>query len=964
MPYIMLTETWLRDHLDAELQIPNYSLYRADRNRAKKRRGRNSGGVAIYLRNDIAAHAEVLLQYSNGVNEALCIKLEPQHLILCTLYRQPDDPVGGNRSTSNEFRELLGDLTEVLENLPSPSPNILIGGDFNLPKVSWPSCSPLTGSSSDDKKMTHMLAEFCSQHFLVQLTNQPTHNGGNVLDLLLTNNEISFSFDSASPTSPVSSHFLVVGTEISPSAEQTHAPGAPTSVFDQLNFFDENTKWVEMSRELENINWALLFEDKSVENSLELFIKTCEEVAIRFTPPKVSQQRAQGSRPKIPRDRRILMRKRIRLRKQYNNTINVSRKASIRMRLAEIERKLQDSYKSQEMFTEAKAVEAIKANPKYFYKYAKKKSKTVSPVGPLKDHNGCIKSNPLEMANILSDQFKSAFSIPSQQAPDQGSRIPELLSDIDFTMESILSAIDEVSYNSAPGPDRFPAILLKNCKNALCKPLYFIWRKSLDTGEIPLLLKTSSIIPIFKDGDRKVAKNYRPVALTSHLIKVFEKVVRNVLVIHLESNNLMNPNQHGFRAGHSCLSQLLHHHDCMTKLLEEGKNVDVIYLDFAKAFDKLDFAITLNKLSSMGVAGKIYRWIKSFLTAREQYVYVDGHKSEVELVLSGVPQGSVIGPLLFLVLLNDIDNNINFSRVSSFADDTRVMAGICSSRDASLLQADLDLIYQWAESNNAVFNSSKFELLRYGRNEEIKTTTSYTSNHGNIIQNKNNNNYVRDLGITLSDDATFSHHIANITLSASLKCGWILRTFKNREEGLMMTLWKSLVLPILDYCSQLWSPSTEGQIQKIEKVQVCYVRKIIGLSNLDYWQQLARLGLYSLQRRRERYRIIYIWKVLEEMVPNFGIVPKYNKRTGRYCMVPAIRSSATCRTQTIRFSSMGVNGPIAFNHLPVRLRNMSNCSVDAFKCALDKYLKTVPDQPRVPGLVRYCLKGGNSITDY
>ena len=234
----------------------------------------------------------------------------------------------------------------------------------------------------------------------------------------------------------------------------------------------------------------------------------------------------------------------------------------------------------------------------------------------------------------------------------------------------------------------------------------------------------------------------------------------------------------------------------------------------------------------------------------------------------------------------------------------------------------------------------------------------------NIIQNKNNNNYVRDLGITLSDDATFSHHIANITLSASLKCGWILRTFKNREEGLMMTLWKSLVLPILDYCSQLWSPSTEGQIQKIEKVQVCYVRKIIGLSNLDYWQQLARLGLYSLQRRRERYRIIYIWKVLEEMVPNFGIIPKYNKRTGRYCMVPAIRSSATCRTQTIRFSSMGVNGPIAFNHLPVRLRNMSNCTVDAFKSALDKYLKTVPDQPRVPGLVRYCLKGGNSIIDY
>ena len=180
----------------------------------------------------------------------------------------------------------------------------------------------------------------------------------------------------------------------------------------------------------------------------------------------------------------------------------------------------------------------------------------------------------------------------------------------------------------------------------------------------------------------------------------------------------------------------------------------------------------------------------------------------------------------------------------------------------------------------------------------------------------------------------------------------------------MLTLWKSLVLPILDYCSQLWSPSTEGQIQRIEKVQVCFVRKIIGLSGLDYWQQLARLGLFSLQRRRERYRIIYIWKVLEKMVPDFGVQYKCNKRTGRYCVVPTIKSSATHRAQTIRYSSMGVNGPRVFNHLPVYLRNMSDCSVDTFKNALDKYLKTVPDQPRVPGLVRYCLKGSNSIIDY
>ena len=905
MPFIMLTETWLRDHLDAELQIPNYSLFRADRNRAKKRRGRNSGGVAMYLRNDIAAHAEILLKYSSGVNEALCIRLGSSGLVLCTLYRQPDDPVGGNRSTSKEFDEMLCELTGVLESLPSPTPNILIGGDFNLPKVSWSIFSPMTGASSDDKKMTHLLADFCAQHFLIQHVNQPTHNGGNILDLLLTNNEISFSFEGASPTSPVSSHYLVVGTELCTSEEQIYPSRNQNSVFDQLNFFAEDTNWDRMNSELEEINWTALFEDKTVENALELFIKTCERIASKFTIPKVTQPNARRNKPIIPRDRRILMRKRTRLRKQFNATCNISKKASLRMRLAEIEGKLQESYREQEIYNESKAVDAIKINPKYFYKYAKKKCKVVSPVGPLKDNSGDLKSNPLDMANILSEQFKSVFSVPVQQTPDSTLLTSETISDIDFNKDSILAAIEDLSITSAPGPDRFPAILLKKCKNALSEPLYLIWRRSLNTGEIPLLLKTSSITPIFKDGDRKLPKNYRPVALTSHITKVFEKVIRRALVNHLESNDLMNPNQHGFRAGHSCLSQLLHHHDCVTKLLEDGKNVDVIYLDFAKAFDKLDFAITMKKLSSMGITGNIHRWIQSFLTGRQQYVYVDGHKSEIEQVISGVPQGSVIGPLLFLVMLKDIDSDIEFSRVTSFADDTRVMAGIRNATDVALLQADLNTIYQWAENNNAVFNSLKFEQLRYGRNEEIKAATSYTSNDGNIIQNKNSENYVRDLGITLSDDATFNNHISKVTQSASLKCAWILRTFKSREEQLLLTLWKSLVLPILDYCSQLWSPNMESQIQRIEKVQVSFIRKINGLHGLDYWQQLAKLNLYSLQRRRERYRIIYIWKVLEGIVPDFGIIPRSNNRTGRYCVVPTIKSTATCRTQTIRFNSHG-----------------------------------------------------------
>ena len=622
---------------------------------------------------------------------------------------------------------------------------------------------------------------------------------------------------------------------------------------------------------------------------------------------------------------------------------------------------LQQSHSAQESYEETQAVNAIKENSKFFYSYVKKKSKIRTPIGPLEDSAGKLQSDPAKMASILSDQYKNAFSIPAPITLDFTSPNPSTIGDIEFNDEDIVKAIDEIPLRSSPGPDRFPAIILKQCKFTLCKPLGIIWRKSLDTGEIPLLLKSSTITPVYKKDSKKKAKNYRPVALTSHLVKLFEKVLRNYLIKFIELNNLLNPTQHGFRAGHSCLSQLLQHFDNVTKHVENGQNVDVIYLDFSKAFDKLDILITLQKLFNLGVSGKVFHWIRAFLTDRKQCVSVEGCKSKAESVVSGVPQGSVLGPLLFLIMLGDIDENIS-STVSSFADDTRVLASVSSQQDVPNLQADLDKIYLWATNNNATFNADKFECLRYGYDQSIKANTNYVACDRTTIEAKD---HVRDLGIAMSSSATFTNHISTIVTAANQKAGWILRTFKTRAQLPLITLWKSLVMPTLDYCSQLWSPSTPGLIQSIEKVQVSFLNKITGMYTLNYWDQLQYLKMYSLQRRRERYRIIYIWKVLEGVVPNFGVqVAHNNKRMGRYCVIPHVRQSATQRIQTIRFASMGINGPRLFNTLPRQLRNISNCSVQTFKAALDHHLMSVPDEPRVPGMIKYCAKISNSLIDF
>ena len=210
--------------------------------------------------------------------------------------------------------------------------------------------------------------------------------------------------------------------------------------------------------------------------------------------------------------------------------------------------------------------------------------------------------------------------------------------------------------------------------------------------------------------------------------------------------------------------------------------MDVVYLDFAKAFDKLDFNITLQKLKSLGIDGKIGRWIHSFLTNRHQQVVVNGAKSDPAPVISEVPQVSVIGPLLFLILIGDIDQEVAHSFISSFADDTRIGNGIQTNEDASQLQQDLDKVYQWATRNNMTFNDTKFDLIRYCQNTQLKEATAYNSNANTNIEAKSS---TKDLGVTMSATAEFTEHIAGIVETVKDLTAWILRSFKSRSRYML-----------------------------------------------------------------------------------------------------------------------------------------------------------------------------------
>ena len=251
------------------------------------------------------------------------------------------------------------------------------------------------------------------------------------------------------------------------------------------------------------------------------------------------------------------------MRKRKKLTKKNSKSNKIKQKIIDIEILLQKSHKHERNKLELDATSKIKANPKYFFSYAKRFSKTKPKVGPLLDPStNKLTSDSQEMANILQSQYCSVFAPPKTNYNFPNLNEPEersILEDIIFTEDDIIPEVDTISANSAPGPDGLPAIFFKMCKLSLCKPLKIIWQSNFDQGTTPLILKTSHITPIFKKGDQGAPENYRPVALTSITTKIFEKIVREKLQNHLEKYNLYNSSQHGFRPGRSCLSQLLAH---------------------------------------------------------------------------------------------------------------------------------------------------------------------------------------------------------------------------------------------------------------------------------------------------------------------------------------------------------------------------------------------------------------------
>ena len=256
-----------------------------------------------------------------------------------------------------------------------------------------------------------------------------------------------------------------------------------------------------------------------------------------------------------------------------------------------------------------------------------------------------------------------------------------------------------------------------------------------------------------------------------------------------------------------------------------------------------------------------------------------------------------------------------------------------------------------------VFNSEKFECIRFWP-KASKPDFQYKSPDGSTIEEKS---HLRDLGVEVSSDLSFTLHIANTTTAATKLVGWALRTFRRRSRDLMLTIWKSLIQSKLHYCSQLWSPSDQSSISKLESVARHFTSQIDGMSGLDYWERLISLKMYSQERRRERYQIIFLWKAAQGLVQGYQASFTENARRGRLMDVNPLCNQAPATVKKARESSLKVMGAQLFNSIPRELRDTSSGTPDQFKSGLDEWLSTIPDQPSIPGRQRAATT--NSLLD-
>lgn len=827
---VALTETWMHSGiLDHEVVPPGYAILRKDR----KTRG---GGVALLIRHGIPYTA---MPMASDIEAVWCkFYVKDEITYIGVVYRPPDAEVS--------FLEALYDymLTHALR-----GKKIIVAGDFNLPEVKWDSLNLAT-------KTGNVLADIMFTFNLTQVVTVPTRNQGSfasILDLFFVSDHFLKYPINVETLEGLSDHKIVSCCLQYPSAIHTKATTKRVPAFKRA---DDAAIMTYLALEFSNFLDLYSNEHSTVNMIWSTFSNIVRHCIDNFVPTVTKSIKKHN--PWITRDIIHMKRKLKRLRKAQK----VHPRSCIASEIPALARSLKKQVNlAKKRFLSHSLHSFIKTAPHKFWRYisVKHTNKAYTPTPGGK-----------QTADHFNSYFQSVFTADNgllQRDQFRPSGVDTPLDTPFISQAGVLSLLLNLDEKKSTGPDDIPNAFLKRYAEPVSKFLQLIYLKSLRVGHLPADWKLAKIIPVHKSGDTFSPANYRPISLTCTSCKILEHIILKYLTEFVESHNILHSNQHGFRSGLSTVTQLVETLHDFAKDVNSQLQTDVIFMDFSKAFDRVSHLKLNYKLRCLLGEGPLTRWIEDYLSDRYQYVQYNAHVSDTVPVLSGVPQGSVLAPMLFLLYINDITKHVDVN-IRLFADDCVLYHTIKTEDDQTKLSNSLYKVSQWCSDWQMVLNAEKTVYMNI-TNKKSTLTFPYSIN-GTPLRNVSQYKY---LGVTISSDLSWNAHVQQISKKAMNKLFFLKRSLAGSTFETRSLAYTSLIRPTLEYASITWFPHTKYNIAALERVQRKAVRFIFNrYRRSDSPTELLRqAGLTTLSNRARVHRLKFLYLLLKN---NFKINPR------------------------------------------------------------------------------------------